>query len=105
VFDHAERAAERREPAPHIHVDHLYFALVEASAPAPGAELPFAWYAADQLAAADMFADTRVRAVYLLDRIGILAEVTAYGRVPGSRRARSGRRGGDQPPLVTPVLG
>jgi 8-oxo-dGTP pyrophosphatase MutT (NUDIX family) len=75
--------AERREPEPHIHVDHLYLAVAEASVPAPGAELPFAWYAADQLTAVDMFADTRVRATYLLDRIEILAEVTAYGRVPG----------------------
>ncbi|MGH3773681.1 MAG: NUDIX hydrolase [Pseudonocardiaceae bacterium] len=38
--------AEQREPEPHIHVDHLYLALAEATAPVPGAELPFAWYAA-----------------------------------------------------------
>jgi 8-oxo-dGTP pyrophosphatase MutT (NUDIX family) len=75
--------AERREPEPHIHVDHLYLALAEASAPAPDAELPFAWYAADQLAAVDMFADTRARAAYLLDRIDVLAEVTACDHVPG----------------------
>lgn len=29
-----------------------------------------------------MFADTRARAAYLLDRIEILAEVTADNRVP-----------------------
>lgn len=75
--------AERREPEPHIHVDHLYLAVAEASVPAPDAELPFACYAAGQLAAVDMFADTRARATYLLDRIKILAKVTAYGRVPG----------------------
>ncbi len=70
--------AERREPAPHIHVDHLYLALTEATVSAPGAELPFAWYAADQIAALDMFGDTRARAAYLLDRIDVLAEVTTY---------------------------
>jgi 8-oxo-dGTP pyrophosphatase MutT (NUDIX family) len=68
--------AERREPEPHIHVDHLYLAPAEASAPAPGAELPFAWYAAGQLAEVDMFADTRVRAAYLLDRINVFTETT-----------------------------
>lgn len=75
--------AERREPAPHIHVDHLYLALVDATAPAPGAELPFAWYTADQLAAMDMFEDTRARTAYLLNRIDVLAEATAYDGVPG----------------------
>ncbi len=75
--------AERREPEPHIHVDHLYLALAETSAAAPSAELPFAWYAADQLAAVDMFADTRARAMYLLGRIDVLAEAAADGRVPG----------------------
>jgi 8-oxo-dGTP pyrophosphatase MutT (NUDIX family) len=74
--------AERREPEPHIHVDHLCLAFADASVPAPGTELPFAWYTADQLAAVDMFADTRARATCLLDRIEILAAVTAYGRVP-----------------------
>jgi 8-oxo-dGTP pyrophosphatase MutT (NUDIX family) len=75
--------AERREPQPHIHIDHLYLALAEASAPTPGAELPFAWYTADQLAVVDMFEDTRVRAAYLLDRMDVLAETTAYDPVPG----------------------
>lgn len=73
-------AAARLRPSP---VDHLYLAFADASAPAPGAEPPFAWYAADQLAAVDMFADTRARAPYLLDRIETLAEVTAYGRTLG----------------------
>lgn len=75
--------AERREPEPHVHVDHLYLALTPATPPAPGAELPFAWYAADQLDALDMFGDTRARAAYLLDRIDALTEATAYDRVPG----------------------
>ncbi|MEO7194234.1 MAG: NUDIX domain-containing protein [Pseudonocardiaceae bacterium] len=66
--------AERREPEPHVHVDHLYLALAEASAPALDAELPFEWYAAGQLAAVGMFADTRARAAYLFDRIDVLAE-------------------------------
>ncbi|MGH3710279.1 MAG: hypothetical protein ACRDRQ_19705, partial [Pseudonocardiaceae bacterium] len=61
--------AERREPGPHVHVDHLYLALTPATPPAPGAELPFAWYTAGQLGALDMFGDTRARAAYLLDRI------------------------------------
>ena len=60
--------AEWREPEPHVHVDHLYLALAELTGPAPGAELPFAWYAADQLTAVDMFGDTRAPAAYLLDR-------------------------------------
>ncbi|MGH3430939.1 MAG: hypothetical protein ACRDQZ_25775, partial [Mycobacteriales bacterium] len=67
--------AEQREPEPHVHVDHLYLALADASAPAPDAELPFGWYAADQLAVMDMFEDTRARAVYLLDRIDVLTEL------------------------------
>jgi len=75
--------AERREPEPHVHVDHLYLALAQATPPAPGAELPFAWYTADQLDALDMFSDTHARAAYLLDRIDALAEATAYDRVPG----------------------
>ncbi|MGH3826693.1 MAG: NUDIX domain-containing protein [Pseudonocardiaceae bacterium] len=69
--------AERREPEPHVHVDHLYLALVEVSAPALEAELPFEWYVAGQLAAVDMFADTRARAAYLFDRIDGLAAVPA----------------------------
>lgn len=75
--------AERREPEPHVHVDHLYLALTEATGPTAGAELPFAWYAADQLVAVDMFGDTRARAAYLFDRINALAESVAYDRVPG----------------------
>lgn len=75
--------AERREPEPHIHVDHLYLALAEASVPALSAELPFVWYTADQLATVGMFSDTRARAVYLLDRIDVLTEATTYDRVPG----------------------
>jgi len=60
--------AERREPEPHVHVDHLYLTLAELTGRAPGAELPFVWYATGQLAAVDMFGDTRARATYLLDR-------------------------------------
>ncbi len=75
--------AERREPEPHVHVDHLYLAVTLATPPDPGAELPFAWYAADQLNALDMFGDTRARVAYLLDRIDALTESIAYGRVPG----------------------
>ncbi|MBV9013858.1 MAG: NUDIX domain-containing protein [Pseudonocardiales bacterium] len=74
---------ERREPQPHIHVDHLYLALAETSAPAPGAELPFTWYAADELATVDMFADTRVRAAYLFDRIDVFAQTASSDRVAG----------------------
>jgi ADP-ribose pyrophosphatase YjhB (NUDIX family) len=69
--------AERREPEPHVHVDHLYLAVAEETTPRPGAELPFGWYTADQLTAVDMFADTRARAAYLLDQIAGLTEVTA----------------------------
>ncbi|MGQ0777763.1 MAG: DegT/DnrJ/EryC1/StrS family aminotransferase [Pseudonocardiales bacterium] len=75
--------AERREPEPHIHVDHLYLALTDATAPAPGAELPFAWYTTHQLDALDMFGDTRARAAYLLDHIDALATATTYDGVLG----------------------
>ncbi len=75
--------AERREPEPHTHVDHLYLALTETTAPAPGAELPFAWYTTDQLAAVDMFEDTRARATYLLGRIDSLTETLVHDRVLG----------------------
>jgi len=64
--------AERREPQPHIHVDHLYLALTPATPPTPDAELPFAWYTTDHLNTLDMFSDTRARAAYLLDRIDAL---------------------------------
>lgn len=73
--------AERREPEPHVHVDHLYLALANVTAPALDAELPFAWYTAGQLAAVDMFADTRVRAAYLLNRIDTLT--TTLEQIPG----------------------
>ncbi|MGH3830462.1 MAG: NUDIX hydrolase [Pseudonocardiaceae bacterium] len=79
--------AERREPEPHVHVDHLYLALAEASAPASEAELPFEWYPADQLAAVDMFADTRARAAYLFDRIDVLAGPAVSVGVDGPDRA------------------
>ncbi|MCA1676946.1 MAG: hypothetical protein LC799_33810 [Actinobacteria bacterium] len=75
--------AERREPEPHVHVDHLYLALAETTGPASGAELPFAWHAAEQLAAVDMFLDTRARARYLLDRIETLTDPAHHDRVPG----------------------
>ncbi|MGH3697497.1 MAG: NUDIX hydrolase [Pseudonocardiaceae bacterium] len=76
-------SAERREPAPHVHVDHLYLAIAEATEPVSDAELPFAWYPADQLAAVDMFEDTRARSAYLLDRIDVLVDTNPYDRVPG----------------------
>jgi len=74
--------AERREPTSHIHIDHLYLALTDASAPASGAELPFAWYTTDDLITLNMFTDTRARATYLLDRIDVLAQTTPCNRVP-----------------------
>ncbi len=75
--------AERREPEPHVHVDHLYLALAETTGPRSDAELPFAWYTADQLDAVDMFVDTRARATYLLDRIETLTDPVLNDRVPG----------------------
>jgi 8-oxo-dGTP pyrophosphatase MutT (NUDIX family) len=75
--------AERREPESHIHVDHLYLALTEASVPALSAELPFVWYSADRLTTVDMFSDTRARAAYLFARIDVLADTTTYDRVSG----------------------
>lgn len=69
--------AERRQPERHVHVDHLYLALADVSEPVYQAELPFEWYVAGQLAAVDMFEDTRARAAYLFDRIVSLATVPA----------------------------
>src|SRR5215813_11575034 len=50
----------------HVHVDHLYVALADGTAPGqvPGAAAhPFGWYAAGDLAGLDMFDDARVLAL------------------------------------------
>ena len=53
----------------HVHVDHLYVALADGTAPSPvpgPAAHPFGWYAATELADLDMFDDARVLALSLL---------------------------------------
>ncbi len=70
---------ESRLPSPHIHVDHLYLALAQAAAPAADPELPFRWYAADDLAALDTFPDTRGGASHLFPLIGALASPLGSG--------------------------
>ena len=60
----------------HVHVDHLYVALADGSAPAldPGAAAhPFGWYAAADLAGLDMFDDARVLSLSLLAGLAGLA--------------------------------
>jgi len=60
----------------HVHVDHLYVALADGTAPArdPGAAHPFGWYAAADLAGLDMFDDARVLALSLLAGLAGLAK-------------------------------
>ena len=53
----------------HVHVDYLYVALADGTAPgrAPGAPAhPFGWYSAGDLAGLNMFDDARVLALSLL---------------------------------------
>jgi len=70
-------AAEPRHPHPHIHVDHLYLALTTEHEPATPAELPFGWFAPDELNELDMFDDSRHGAHLLLDRIDTLIHATS----------------------------
>jgi 8-oxo-dGTP pyrophosphatase MutT (NUDIX family) len=56
----------------HIHVDHLYVAVAE-QAPVSTPAHPFCWYAAGDMAALDVFEDTRILAGLLFGRIDELA--------------------------------
>ena len=60
---------ERREPADHVHIDHLYLALAPQADIPDTAELRFAWFADNDLDALRMFPDTRARARHLLCRL------------------------------------
>jgi 8-oxo-dGTP pyrophosphatase MutT (NUDIX family) len=80
----------------HVHVDHLYVALADGTAPtASGAGLPdaahqFGWYAAGDLPGLDMFDDARLLARLLLTGLasgadGTDAAVAAQALVAGLR--------------------
>jgi len=76
----------------HVHVDYLYVALVDGTAPgrAPGlAAHPFGWYAASDLAGLDMFDDARVLALSLLGGLANGADTAgpAEALVAGLSRA------------------
>ena len=76
----------------HVHVDHLYVALADGSAPAldPGAAAhPFGWYAAADLAGLEMFDDARVLALSLLGGLANGADTAgpAEALVAGLSRA------------------
>lgn len=60
---------ERREPADHVHIDHLYLALGPQADVPDDAELRFVWFADDDLDTLRMFTDTRVRARHLFLRL------------------------------------
>ncbi|MDQ1247157.1 MAG: hypothetical protein QG597_1527 [Actinomycetota bacterium] len=60
---------ETRQPAEHVHIDHLYLALAPAPDVPEGAELRFAWHTAEDLVHLDMFDDTRARALHLFTRL------------------------------------
>ncbi|MFC0532059.1 NUDIX domain-containing protein [Phytohabitans kaempferiae] len=64
--------AEPRHPHPHIHIDHLYLALTTQHEPPEPAELPFGWFAPNELNGLDMFDDSRHGAHLLLARINTL---------------------------------
>lgn len=65
--------AEKREPTAHVHIDHLFVAVVETMAAAVKPELRFEWFEAAQLAELDMFDGTRSCAAVLFGEIGRLA--------------------------------
>lgn len=50
----------------HVHLDHLYVALVDGAGDTGAAEHPFRWYSAAALAGLDMFDDARALATALL---------------------------------------
>ena len=55
-----------RPPHPHVHVDHLYVAVVTAAAQ-PDEHLDLGWFGQDTLADLDMFTTTRTLALALLN--------------------------------------
>jgi 8-oxo-dGTP pyrophosphatase MutT (NUDIX family)/SAM-dependent methyltransferase len=75
--------ADNHLAAEHVHVDHLYVAVPPSPEPASAPAHPFAWHGAAELAALDMFNDTRLLAVQLFPQISALA-ATARPAPPGS---------------------
>jgi 8-oxo-dGTP pyrophosphatase MutT (NUDIX family) len=66
---------------PHIHVDHLYVAVACDPVPVTEPAHPFGWHAAADLAALDMFSDTRLLAAALFADITRIADI-AGGQQP-----------------------
>lgn len=60
---------EKREPADHVHIDHLYLALAPRAEVPSGAELRFGWFAEHDLSNLRMFSDTLARAGHLFTRL------------------------------------
>lgn len=60
---------EKREPADHVHIDHLYLALAPRADVPSGAELRFGWFAEHDLGNLQMFPDTLARARHLFSRL------------------------------------
>ncbi|MDR7278606.1 NUDIX hydrolase [Catenuloplanes atrovinosus] len=64
---------ERRLASAHVHVDHLYLAVAGSASPTTDPELPFRWYAREELSGLEMFPDTRGGAELLFPLIEELA--------------------------------
>ncbi len=60
---------EKREPADHVHIDHLYLALAARPDVPSGAELRFAWFADQDLDHLQLFTDTLARGRHLFARL------------------------------------
>ena len=67
--------------AAHVHIDHLYVALADGAETVGEPAHPFAWYAAADLPALNMFDDARVMALALLS--GRLPGAGFLGDLPG----------------------
>lgn len=64
--------ADSRHPTPHIHIDHLYAAVADQTAPTRTAELRFEWFKPATLPGLDMFPDSRRGAQLLFGRLNSL---------------------------------
>ncbi|MGH8902234.1 MAG: NUDIX hydrolase [Egibacteraceae bacterium] len=75
--------ADRHEPQPHVHVDHVYVAMADSDAPCRAATPAhaFGWYTAAEIAELDdVVEDTRLQAKELLACIEDLAAVASGGQ-------------------------
>ncbi len=60
----------------HVHVDHVFLAVAESSAPVSPPAHPFAWYGQDDLDEDRMFGDTAILARQLFRKIGQIAHLS-----------------------------